>query len=285
MSQFRRAIAIFVLGGVLGTGFGVALGFFIFPYVFPPPAAAEQLSDAERARLVASGTFIHANPADPVHYGRGRVSVFERAVFLEPPDDPAHWARWNSSCIMCHSVAGQPRHDLASDRFESRAAELGIACEACHGPGAQHVEKQRDPVARFATRRAAAGDPSIVNPARLDARHASEVCGQCHSYFVPRDAERWWQTGFSELYRPGGAKLPLSRRPRERLELAADGTARVFVPGPDDRSIEQAARWHDEDGAIVIRAGEGGAVLTIVERAADRLVVRRARPRAAARKE
>ena len=84
MSQFRRAIAIFVLGGVLGTGFGVALGFFIFPYVFPPPAAAEQLSDAERARLVASGTFIHANPADPVHYGKGRVSVFERTVFLEP---------------------------------------------------------------------------------------------------------------------------------------------------------------------------------------------------------
>ena len=84
MTRSRRAIAIFVLGGVLGTGFGVALGFFIFPYVFPPPAAAEQLSDAERSRLVASGTFVHANPADPVHYGRGRVSVFEHAVFLEP---------------------------------------------------------------------------------------------------------------------------------------------------------------------------------------------------------
>ena len=26
-----------------------------------------------------SGTFIHANPSDPVHYGKGRVSVYERS--------------------------------------------------------------------------------------------------------------------------------------------------------------------------------------------------------------
>jgi hypothetical protein len=84
MTRFWRAIAIFALGGVLGTGFGVALGFFIFPYVFPPPTAAEQLADAEHSKLVASGSFIHANPSDPVHYGRGRVSVYEHTVFLEP---------------------------------------------------------------------------------------------------------------------------------------------------------------------------------------------------------
>ena len=70
MRGLWRGLAIFVLGGLLGTGFGVALGFFIFPYVFPPPPAAEQLADAERSQLVASGTFIHANPSDPVHSAR-----------------------------------------------------------------------------------------------------------------------------------------------------------------------------------------------------------------------
>jgi hypothetical protein len=83
MNRLWRGIAIFVLGGVLGTGLGVALGFFIFPYVFPPPAASEQLSAAERSKLVASGTFIHANPSDPVHYGKGHVGIYERTVFLE----------------------------------------------------------------------------------------------------------------------------------------------------------------------------------------------------------
>jgi hypothetical protein len=68
---------------VLGTAFGVALGFFIFPYVFPPLAASEQVAEIERSKLVAAGTFIHTNPSDPVHYGKGRVSVYERTVFLE----------------------------------------------------------------------------------------------------------------------------------------------------------------------------------------------------------
>lgn len=84
MQRFWRGLAIFLLGGVLGTGFGVALGFFLFPYVFPPPPAADTLSDSDRTRQVAAGAFIHANPSDPIHWGRGRVSVYERTVFLEP---------------------------------------------------------------------------------------------------------------------------------------------------------------------------------------------------------
>jgi ABC-type antimicrobial peptide transport system permease subunit len=84
MRGFFRSVWIFFLGGILGTIFGIALGFFFFPYVFPPPPAAEHLTEADRSALVATGTFIHANPSDPVHWGRGKVSVYERTVFLEP---------------------------------------------------------------------------------------------------------------------------------------------------------------------------------------------------------
>ncbi|GIK80134.1 MAG: DM13 domain-containing protein [Pseudorhodoplanes sp.] len=83
MRGFWRGFAVFMTGGVLGTAFGVALGFFLFPYVFPPPPAAEQLTEADRSALVAGGTFIHANPSDPIHWGRGKVSVYEKTVFLE----------------------------------------------------------------------------------------------------------------------------------------------------------------------------------------------------------
>lgn len=83
MRRFLRGLMIFALGGVLGTGLGFALGIFFFPYLFPPPAATETLAESDRTPLVASGKFIHANPADPVHYGSGRVSVYERTVFLE----------------------------------------------------------------------------------------------------------------------------------------------------------------------------------------------------------
>jgi hypothetical protein len=82
--RFWRGVAIFLIGGVLGTAFGVALGFFFFPYVFPPPPAAETITEEERSALVATGTFIHADPSDPIHYGQGKVSVYDKAVFLEP---------------------------------------------------------------------------------------------------------------------------------------------------------------------------------------------------------
>jgi hypothetical protein len=83
MRSFWRYTAIFLVGGVLGTGFGVALGFFLFPYVFPPPPAMDTLSEVERTEVVAQGAFIHADPSDPVHYGQGRVTVYQETVFLE----------------------------------------------------------------------------------------------------------------------------------------------------------------------------------------------------------
>ena len=79
-----RWLVAFLFGAVLGTGFGVALGFFLFPYVFPPPPAREALTAEERTPVVARGTFIHADPGDPIHYGQGSVTLYQRTLFLEP---------------------------------------------------------------------------------------------------------------------------------------------------------------------------------------------------------
>ncbi len=78
----RLWLLAFLFGAVFGTAFGVAVGFFLFPFIFPPPESAEQLAASERGRLVATGEFIHANPSDPIHYGKGKVSVYEGVVFL-----------------------------------------------------------------------------------------------------------------------------------------------------------------------------------------------------------
>ncbi|MDE0529923.1 MAG: DM13 domain-containing protein [Albidovulum sp.] len=78
-----RALTILFFGGIAGTAFGVAVGFFAYPYVFPPPPAMDNVSAAEAAEVVATGTFIHANPSDPIHYGKGGVKVLEKIVFLE----------------------------------------------------------------------------------------------------------------------------------------------------------------------------------------------------------
>lgn len=166
-----------------------------------------------------------------------RRYVSRHDAFLQPPDAPAHATRWNSNCIQCHATRGEPRLDERSDVFASSAAELGIACESCHGPGGAHVEKQHNPLTRFVAHLGDAPDPTIVNPKRLSRERASEVCGQCHAYFVPRDEDRFWTHGYD--YRPGDA-LERSRTllepsaSREGLVEAAteslfwgDGTIRI----------------------------------------------------------
>lgn len=108
---------------------------------------------------------------------------------------------WNRACVPCHAVAGQPRISGEGGSVDTRVAELGIACEACHGPGAAHVDRWRSPLARYLQHLGGGPDGTIVQPARLDHRRASEVCGQCHSVSAFHDEEGWLRRG--DDFRPG----------------------------------------------------------------------------------
>ena len=87
-------------------------------------------------------------------------------------------------------------------------------------------------------------------------------------------------TGAAAVYRPETHDMPLSRRPRGRLTLSPDGTARVTAGGPDDRPVDATAEWKQEGDELVVRTkGErGGAdrVLRVSIETPTRLLVRRA---------
>ncbi|MFO1399077.1 MAG: multiheme c-type cytochrome [Burkholderiales bacterium] len=117
--------------------------------------------------------------------------------------DPLHWTgigqNWNFMCAECHAT--NLRKAFAADRKEYRTtwAEMGVGCEACHGPGAAHVawaQAKRDGKAVNATgnglvtaldeRRnvtwnavAATGNAQRSAP-RTSAREI-EVCARCHA--------------------------------------------------------------------------------------------------------
>jgi hypothetical protein len=78
-----------------------------------------------------------------------------------------------------------------------------------------------------------------------------------------------------EVYAPEDGPVPLSRRPRQRLELKPDGSATIYGGGADDRPTPTAARWSQEGDEVVVRTDAGGAKLRIVERSATRLVIAR----------
>jgi predicted CXXCH cytochrome family protein len=122
-------------------------------------------------------------------------------TFLKDPALPPSQNLWNVDCIKCHSTGGQPRPDPETRVLDTRAGELGIACEVCHGPGEAHVQANNDPLRRYGLHRAGRGDTNIVNPARLSPHAASQVCGQCHGIkWIPNSSD-FAQNGFR--YRPG----------------------------------------------------------------------------------
>ena len=100
----------------------------------------------------------------------------QRDVFLSTklPSNPK--MRWREKCVHCHSTG----FGWVTDRQELRVAEYGISCEACHGPAAQHVRKNRNPFRRFALHTSTNDDITIVNPAELGAVRSIQACAVCH---------------------------------------------------------------------------------------------------------
>jgi hypothetical protein len=82
--EMRKYLIIFAIGGVLGTAGGFALGVFVYPYLFLADiVATDQVENPAARKLLATGTFIHANPGDPIHYGKGKVTVYQDLLHLE----------------------------------------------------------------------------------------------------------------------------------------------------------------------------------------------------------
>ncbi len=130
-----------------------------------------------------------------------------RDTFLADPSVEWRFDAWNGQCIQCHATGGQQRPEPGEPApghapvMASRAAELGIACESCHGPAEAHLAKHRSPLERYLGH--GGNDASIVNPRRLKPRASAEVCGQCHGITAILDHDRWQSEGFA--YRPGDA--------------------------------------------------------------------------------
>ena len=80
----KKSIIIFIVGGLLGTAAGFTLGIFVYPYIFLADiVAADKVEDKATRKVVATGMFIHANPRDPIHYGKGKLAAYQDLVHLD----------------------------------------------------------------------------------------------------------------------------------------------------------------------------------------------------------
>jgi len=114
---------------------------------------------------------------------------------------------WQRRCIGCHVTGvrditknadgeyGAAIADMESSDDGPYFLEKPISCEACHGPGARHVDL-------------GGGIGTIVNPNTMAADRGDEVCGSCHNRGTSTNSEGFgypWIEGplVEGQYRPG----------------------------------------------------------------------------------
>ena len=97
-----------------------------------------------------------------------------------------HWTgpykNWQARCAVCHQTDFDKGYDPATHAYQSTWSELTVGCEACHGPGEEHVawaEKRPDFDAT------ARDDTDALGLLRSFAEGRQEVeqnmCGPCHA--------------------------------------------------------------------------------------------------------
>ncbi|MCZ0962358.1 multiheme c-type cytochrome [Paracoccus benzoatiresistens] len=98
-----------------------------------------------------------------------------------PPDDGLHWTgpykTWNARCAECHATGYRKNYDPATRTYASRQVEIGVGCEACHGPGGDHLA--------WAERWKTTGEPLPPTGGftvdLADTEATIQQCATCHS--------------------------------------------------------------------------------------------------------
>lgn len=163
-----------------------------------------------------------------------------QTAFLLPPEMEKSFSFaagvWNHSCSQCHATSTKPLVTTA-EQMQTQVADFGIACEACHGPGEEHIRAVREQKTE---------NLQIVNPNDLDAKISSQVCGQCHAAISLADkgaTADWLQHGWR--YRPG-----------EEL----DKSKTIIQPANDGKeSIDSGIFWND--GTVRVSGREFNGLL------------------------
>ena len=136
-----------------------------------------------------------------------------------PHNDVLHWTgrhqRWNTMCARCHSTGLERGYDQETRRYDTTWHEIDVSCEACHGPGAEHVAwaNGERPEAQSYGLAISLKDPNAgkwaldletgnaVRTAERGSRAQSETCARCHSRRATIDEAHVDGSSFHDQYR------------------------------------------------------------------------------------
>ncbi|MEJ6656962.1 MAG: multiheme c-type cytochrome [Pseudomonas sp.] len=98
-----------------------------------------------------------------------------------------HWsgAQQNADymCIECHTTGFQRDYDPVAETYSSRWQALGVGCQSCHGPAAEHLKWAE----KGADNEAGSSKGFEHNSVAATSGSQPETCARCHSRRSPLD--------------------------------------------------------------------------------------------------
>jgi predicted CXXCH cytochrome family protein len=171
------------------------------------------------------------------------------------PGDPLHWTgiagNWNHMCAECHSMNVHKDYSPEEERYETSWSEIAVGCEACHGPGTNHVAWARSGAKREDDARLGlvvdlsdrdgtrwTMDAQIGTARRSTARRSHvevETCARCHARRDLVSEDYVWGRPLMDTHRPAlleeGLYHPDGQIESEVYEYGSFLQSRMFAAG------------------------------------------------------
>lgn len=102
-----------------------------------------------------------------------------------PAYNGLHWTgpykNWAARCAECHATGYQKGYDPVSKAYTSTQVEIGVGCEACHGPGEAHVAWALPGGDYDPARWARVGETGLTMDFSAGAEVEIQQCASCHA--------------------------------------------------------------------------------------------------------
>jgi len=89
-----------------------------------------------------------------------------------------HWSRgglnWNTMCADCHSTNVKKNYNEKEHSYKTNFANIDVSCEACHGPGREHVSRALKKGEMYENE----GSMQMTN---LESKELVDNCARCHA--------------------------------------------------------------------------------------------------------
>ncbi len=126
----------------------------------------------------------------PAFWHREQQRWFDWKEITPVPDTDEDLRQiWNITCFNCHATNLAKNFDVATKIYRTSWTEMGVACEACHGPGKAHVDLmdawEQDPASKPAYDRRRSNHLlsrtlKIFAARTADRRQVFDTCAYCH---------------------------------------------------------------------------------------------------------